>query len=74
MAFDQKSEINKVKRRDSLMVFEEVNQVHRAPVLEHKSDGVIKCLSLTMKALVVDLKPNTSFHHQMKEVYMPRDE
>lgn len=74
MAFDQNSEINKVKRRDSLTVFEEVNPVQQSPVLEHESDGVIKCLSLTMKAVVTDLKPNTSFYHKMKEVYMPHDE
>lgn len=74
MAFDQMSEVEKVKRRDSLLVFEEVNKVQRAPMLEHKSDGVIKCLSLTMKTLVVDLKPKTSFYGKLKEVFTPRDE
>lgn len=74
MAFDQKSEISNMKRRDSLLVFEEVNQVSRSPVLEHKSDGVIKCLSLIMKALVVDLQPKTAFYEQLKEVFTPRDE
>lgn len=73
MAFDQKSEISKVKRRDSLLVFEEVNQVQRSPLLEHKSDGIIKCLSLTMKALVVELKPKTSFYWKLKDVFTPRD-
>lgn len=74
VAFDQKSAISSVKRRDSLLVFEAVNQVSRSPVLEHKSDGVIKCLSLVMKTLVVDLKPKTSFYTKLKNLYVPHEE
>lgn len=48
-----------LNRRNSMSIFEEVNRANPLPVIEQKTDTIIKTLSILLYVLIHDLKADT---------------
>lgn len=55
---DEKPTISS-NRRNSMSIFEEVNRANPVPVIEQKTDTIIKTLSILLYVLIHDLKADT---------------
>lgn len=60
-------------RRTSMNIFEEVKNVPKTVSHNNKSELVVKCLSIALKVLVNDSKPNTKFVSLLENA-MPSEE
>lgn len=60
-------------RRNSMSVFEEVNHVKPIPIIEHKTDIVIKTLSMLLHVIIYDLVPNTPLYTHFKDFIFKKE-
>lgn len=58
---------NNKDRRSSMNIFEEVLPTANTPKHEHRSDAVLKCLSLTLAVIMFELKPKTCFYDNFED-------